>query len=76
MDGHIRPEGWHNWSKPDAEKNSFYAEYNCYGKGYLPASRVGWSYRLKASQAKEYTIEKSMGAVFAKIINEWNSSSK
>jgi pectin methylesterase-like acyl-CoA thioesterase len=24
----IKPEGWHNWDKPEAEKNAFFAEYN------------------------------------------------
>ncbi len=23
----IKPEGWHNWNKPDAEKTTFFAEY-------------------------------------------------
>lgn len=76
MDSHIRPEGWHNWSKPDAEKNSFYAEYNCIGKGYLTGSRVSWSHQLKASQAKKYTIKNCMGPEFSKIIEEWNSSTQ
>jgi pectinesterase len=76
MDNHIKPEGWHNWSKQDAEKNSFYAEYNCSGPGYLPKSRVSWSHQLNASQAKKYTVKDCMGPVFAKTINEWNFTSK
>lgn len=57
MGKHILPEGWHNWSKPDAETTSFYAEYNCTGEGYQPKSRVAWSHQLKNSEAKKYTIE-------------------
>src|SRR5690606_246244 len=28
MDENIKPEGWHSWSKPEAEKTTYYAEYN------------------------------------------------
>lgn len=54
---HIRAEGWENWSKPDAEKNAFYAEYNCKGEGFQPSKRVGWSHQLKGSEAQKYSIE-------------------
>ncbi|MCH4551690.1 pectinesterase family protein [Aestuariibaculum lutulentum] len=57
MGKHIRAEGWHNWKKAEAEKFSFYAEYNCSGEGYKPESRVPWSHQLKKSQAKKYTKE-------------------
>jgi pectinesterase len=29
----VRPEGWHNWEKPHAEKVSRYAEFNSHGPG-------------------------------------------
>ena len=73
---HILPEGWHNWSKPDAEKNSFYAEYKCTGEGYLPASRVSWSHKLSKSQFKKYTIENVIGTNFLKDIQQWESQAK
>ncbi|MHA6249322.1 pectinesterase family protein [Pontibacter sp. CAU 1760] len=57
----IQPEGWHNWSKPDAEKTSFYAEYNSSGPGAAPTKRVKWSHQLTEAQAKEYTLEKIFG---------------
>ncbi|WP_029273492.1 pectate lyase [Flavobacterium sp. KJJ] len=53
----IRPEGWENWSKPEAEKTSFYAEYNCSGEGFQPAKRVAWSHQLQKTEAEKYTIE-------------------
>jgi len=53
----IRPEGWENWSKPEAEKTAFYAEYNCSGEGFQPTKRVAWSYQLKKEDAEKYTIE-------------------
>ncbi|WPO78483.1 pectate lyase [Flavobacterium sp. KACC 22761] len=57
MGQHIKPEGWENWSKPEAEKKAFYAEYNCTGEGFQPTKRVSWSYQLKKSEAEKYKIE-------------------
>ena len=51
---HIRPEGWHNWSKPYAEKTTFYAEYGSRGPG-AEGTRVKWSHVLKAKDLKKYT---------------------
>ncbi|MBD0830825.1 pectinesterase family protein [Aestuariibaculum sediminum] len=57
MGEHINAEGWHNWNKPEAEKESFYAENNCSGPGFKPNSRVTWSHQLKNSQVKKYSKE-------------------
>lgn len=54
---HIKPEGWENWSKPEAEKTSFYAEYNCTGLGFQPDKRVSWSHQLSKKEADQYSIE-------------------
>ncbi|WP_255510435.1 pectate lyase [Flavobacterium sp. GSA192] len=61
MGSHIRKEGWNNWSKTEAEKASFYAEYNCSGPGFQPENRVAWSHQLKKSEAKKYTLENILG---------------
>ncbi|KAF2511412.1 pectate lyase [Flavobacterium zhairuonense] len=53
----IRPEGWENWSKPEAEKKAFYAEYNCTGEGFQPSKRVTWSHQLSKTEADKYAIE-------------------
>ena len=70
MGNHINPEGWNNWSKPEAETASFYAEYNCTGEGFLPEKRVSWSHQLNKSEADQYTIENIMGLEFSKTIKE------
>ena len=57
MGKQIKPEGWENWSKPAAEKNTFYAEYNCKGEGFQPAKRVSWSHQLSKTEAEKYSIE-------------------
>ncbi|MDX5417819.1 MAG: pectinesterase family protein [Hymenobacteraceae bacterium] len=54
---HIRPAGWHNWNKPEAEQTAFYAEYNSSGPGAIPAERVKWSRQLTAKEAKRFTPE-------------------
>jgi len=57
MGKHIKPEGWENWSKPEAEKNAFYAEYNNRGEGFQPTKRVSWSHQLSKKEAEQYTTE-------------------
>lgn len=58
MGPHIKKEGWHNWSKPQAEKTAFYAEFNSSGPGAAPKQRVEWSHQLSPRQAEEYTVAK------------------
>ncbi len=53
----ILPEGWHNWNKPYAEKNAFYAEYGSHGPGASPDTRVEWSRQLTDEEVKAYTVE-------------------
>lgn len=55
MGSHIRPEGWHNWSNPEAEKTAFYAEYNSTGAGGDTVKRADWSRQLSKKQAARYT---------------------
>jgi pectinesterase len=55
MDRHIKPEGWHNWNKPETENTAFYAEYKCSGKGANPGKRVAWSHQLTDENASLYT---------------------
>lgn len=57
MGGHIVPEGWHNWSRPEREKTAFYAEYRSTGPGSDPDDRVKWSHQLTDEEASAYTDE-------------------
>lgn len=66
MGAFIRPEGWHNWSKPEAEKKAFYAEYGSTGPGANPGSRVDWSHQLKKNALKEYSLKE--------IFQGWDAS--
>ncbi|NBW37773.1 MAG: pectin esterase, partial [Cytophagia bacterium] len=58
LDKLIKPEGWHNWNKPDAEKTSFYAEFNSTGDGASKNTRVTWSHQLSDQEKDNYTITK------------------
>jgi pectinesterase len=55
MSGVIRPEGWHNWSKPEAEKTTYYGEFASTGPGTSPATRVPWAHALTAGEAAALT---------------------
>jgi pectinesterase len=61
LEKHIRPEGWHNWDKPDAEKTTFYGEYGSTGPGANIQRRVKWSHILTPEQADQFSLEKVLG---------------
>ena len=58
MSSVVKPDGWHNWGKPYAEKVARYAEFNSTGPGANPAKRVPWSKQLTADEAKNFSREK------------------
>lgn len=60
MGSHIKPEGWHNWGKPDAEKTTFYAEYG--SKGGDAKTRATWSHQLTKKDAEAFTLKEILGA--------------
>ncbi|UZR97789.1 pectinesterase family protein [Chondrinema litorale] len=66
LGAHILPVGWDNWSSPEKEKTTFYAEYGNTGKGAAASKRVGWSHQLSAKEAKKYTLEN----IFAPVVSQ------
>jgi pectinesterase len=46
LGGHIRPEGWHNWNKPEAERTTLYGEWGSTGEGADGSARVKWAKKL------------------------------
>ncbi len=52
----IAPEGWHNWSKKQAETTAFFAEYNNRGVGATTNNRVIWAKQLTRKQATKYQL--------------------
>jgi pectinesterase len=57
----IKPEGWHNWDKPEAEMTTYFAEYKNTGVGASTEKRVGWSHQLTDEEAAGYMPEKILG---------------
>ena len=51
----VRPEGWHNWKKPGAERTVFYAEFASTGPGARPEARVAWAYPLSPDESAAFT---------------------
>lgn len=61
MSANVRPEGWHNWNKPDAERTTFYAEFASTGPGGSTVARVAWAHQLTPEQAAVYTPRAVLG---------------
>ena len=53
MQAHIKTEGWHNWSKPEAEQTVFYAEFGSTGAG-ASNERVPWATKLSNEEAQKF----------------------
>lgn len=66
----IKPEGWHNWSKPQAEETVFYAEFNSTGPG-ASSERVEWARKLTKEEAEKFTVNKVLAGG-----DDWNPNSK
>jgi pectinesterase len=58
MGSFILPEGWHNWSKPESEKTTVFAESGNTGAGADNKNRVSWSHQLSKKDAADYTKER------------------
>ncbi|MFV0605969.1 MAG: pectinesterase family protein [Niabella sp.] len=62
----IKPEGWHNWGRTEAEKTVYYAEFkNTTAVGAIK-KRVVWAHQLTAEQASKYTVKH--------IFGDWNAN--
>jgi pectinesterase len=59
---HIKPEGWSDWSSASYDTSAYFAEYQCTGIGFKPASRLVWTHQLSDTEANEYTLAKIFAA--------------
>jgi len=50
----VRPEGWHNWDRPEREKTARFSEFGTTGPG-ASGRRAAWAKRLSADEAKSMT---------------------
>lgn len=58
----IRPEGWHNWGRSEAEKTVRYLESNNVGPGADTGRRVSWSRQISSEEAKSITTPGVFGS--------------
>jgi pectinesterase len=61
MSSVVRPEGWHNWNKPEREATVRYAEVGSFGPGAESAARVNWASTLDSEQAAKLTPAATLG---------------
>ena len=59
---HIRPEGWSAWNNADTYKLSRFAEYQSYGPGANPATRLSWTHQLTQAEAQRITLSNIFGS--------------
>jgi len=57
----VRPEGWHNWGKPEKEKTARYSEFGNTGPGSSTDKRVPWSKQLTKEEASMITKSAVIG---------------
>ena len=57
MGSFICREGWHNWSKPESEKSTLFAEFGNTGPGAETTGRVSWVHILSRDVALKYSKE-------------------
>jgi len=71
LGNHIIAGGWNNWGNEEAEKKSFYGEYNSSGPGANAKERVRWSHILTSQQAENYTKEKILKTPHLTQSKDW-----
>jgi len=57
----VRPEGWHNWDKPERERTARYAEWDSRGPGGAGKGRVAWAQHWTQADANDATIDRVLG---------------
>jgi pectinesterase len=57
----VRPEGWHNWARPERETTSRYAELGSTGAGARPQDRVPWAKPVSAAEAAAISVASVLG---------------
>ncbi|QLH78254.1 pectin esterase [Halosimplex rubrum] len=62
LGSHVRPDGWHDWSRPEARETATYVEYENDGPGSAdPDERASWASELTAAAADRYAAESVLG---------------
>lgn len=62
LGAHIRPEGWHDWDKPQAHATMLYAVHGCTGPG-ASGERAPFARRLTDEEAAQITYARFMASL-------------
>ena len=71
MGAHIKPEGWHNWGKPEREETSRYSEWGSTGPGAGNTGRVAWVKQIPEEERKAISPETILRGDDGWDINRW-----
>jgi pectinesterase len=52
----VRPEGWHNWDRPEREKSARYVESDSTGPGANPQARVRWARSRSGAETASLSV--------------------
>ncbi len=63
---HIKPEGFHNWNKPNAEVTTSYVEFNNFGVGAENSKRASFSKQLTNVGLHEYFSKEN-------VLGDWQT---
>ncbi len=63
MSVNVRPEGWHNWGRPEREATVRYAEFASTGPGAPAGKRVAWAPLLSERDAAAITPARVLGGL-------------
>lgn len=61
LGSHIKPQGFHDWNKPEAHSTVLYAEYNSTGKGAHSEERAPFVKQLSEEEALFYSKSNVLG---------------
>ena len=67
----VRPEGWHNWDRPEREKTARYEEFGNTGPGATSRQRVRWARPITDTEAQTLSA-----AAVLRGADGWNPLSK
>jgi pectinesterase len=68
FDAPVRPEGWHDWGRPETHATVLYAEHATTGRGAAPGGRASWSRQLPEAEAARYTVP----TIFDALARPWD----
>ena len=63
MSDAVRPEGWHDWDRPERRTTARFVEYGSRGPGGNMHDRAGWARKVTEAEAAAITASSVLGGV-------------